>query len=109
AAALAWGLARCWRAAGWAAAALALGGGGSLLSPNGLALWRGPFATVSNDYLAYNHDWVSLKPFSVESAAVGLLLLGAVCLGVWRRADPRALAAVGLVLPSIQLARFSPF
>lgn len=109
AAALAWGLVRCWRPAGWAVAALGLGVAGSLLSPNGLDLWRGPFATVSNDYLTYNHDWISLKPLSVESAAVGVLILGAVCLGVWRRADPRALAAVGLLLPAIQLARFSPF
>lgn len=106
---LAWGLAQRWRAAAWALGALALGSGGALLSPNGAALWRGPFKTVSNTYLTYNHDWVSLKPLSPEGAAAGVLILLALGVGLWRPTDPRTLAALGLTLPAIQLARFSPF
>jgi len=110
AAVLAWALARRWRASAWAIGALTLGGGGSLLSPNGpVALWRGPFATVSGEYLSYNRDWIGLKPFSVEGAAVGLLIVAVCCLGAGRRDDPRTIAAAGLLLPAIQLARFSPF
>lgn len=107
---LAWLMARDLRSATAAALAFALGFSGSLLSPYGLRLWIAPFATVANPTLPLvNVDWTSLRPLSPTFAAMGLLLLVAVAVGVWRASDPRAGAALGLVLPAIQIARLTPF
>jgi len=109
AAVFAWILARDTRAAGAAALALGLAFGLSLLTPYGLRLWFYPFELVSNPYLEFNEDWASLRPLSLAGAPMGLLLLAAMCVGIWRATDARAVAALGLVLPAIQLARFTPF
>jgi hypothetical protein len=94
----------------WAAVAGLIGVAGSLLSPQGLALWTGPLRTIGNPLLSsFNLDWQSLRPFQANLAATGLLILLALLVGLWRATDPRALAALGLVLPTIQLARFTPF
>jgi hypothetical protein len=83
---------------------------GSLLSPQGVALWTGPIKTNGNPLLSsFNVDWQCLRPFQGNLAAAGVLILLALLVGLWRATDPRALAALGLVLPTIQLARFTPF
>lgn len=107
--AYAWLWARDVRSTVAAGAALVLGFGLSLLSPYGLRLWYYPFVTVSNPYTVYNTDWTGLRPFTSVGFAVGILLIAAFIAGVWRVTDARSVAAVGLVLPAIQLARFSPF
>jgi hypothetical protein len=106
----AWLLGRQVREAGWASLALALGFCISLLSPYGLSLWRAPFTSVTNPILPrVNMDWTSLRPMELTMAAMGLLIAGAVAVGIWRAGSPRALAATGLILPTIQIARLTPF
>lgn len=105
-----WLAGRLVRDAGWAGLALALGFGLSLLSPYGIGLWRAPFATVTNPLLPQvNMDWTSLRPMQLNMAAMGLLIAAAVATGIWRHRSPRALAATGLILPTIQIARLTPF
>jgi hypothetical protein len=40
---------------------------------------------------------------------MGLLILAAAALGVWRRSDPLTVAALVMIVPTIQYARFTPF
>lgn len=101
---------RQWAGARAAGLAIGLGFLLSLLSPYGLRLWALPFATVANPALkSINQDWVGLRPFALESAGMGLLLLAAMAVGIWRAGSPRAVGALGLTLPAIQIARFTPF
>lgn len=110
AAVIAWLAARDRQSAAAAGLALAGGFGLSLLSPYGLQLWLKPFATVAQPALAaINQDWVGLRPFSPESFGMGILLLVALGVGVWKSTSPRAIAALGLILPTVQIARFTPF
>ncbi len=97
------------KAAALALVALLGGATLSLLSPYGVALWLHPFESVSYPYKEYNQDWSSLTPFSSTDLPMGLLILLAVGLGVWRKPSVRSLAALGLLLPSIHLSRFTPF
>jgi len=104
----------CWtlegdrRAALLASLALPIGAAATLLSPVGLELWKMPFRIDSNPVLTYNLDWLGLRPFTVGYAPMGLLIVAAAALGVWRRPDPRALAALVLIFGTIQYARFIP-
>jgi hypothetical protein len=106
--------AACWtvigerRAATWATLALPIGAAATFLSPVGPELWKMPFRLNSNPMLSYNLDWVGLRPFSFGYAPMGLLIVAAAALGVWRRTDPRTLAALVLIVATIQYARFIP-
>lgn len=109
AAALAWGWQRQTRDAALAGASLLIGLVMSLLSPIGPRIWLLPLRSVSNVTMPFNDDWAGLRPLTPTYAAMGLLLVLALALGVWRRGDVRGLAAIGLALPTIQLARFTLF
>ena len=106
---VAWSLAHERRLAMMATLALVIGAGLSLLSPYGLRVWSYPLQTASNPYLIYNDDWASLRPLSPNGVAMGLLLLIAIGVGLRPATDPRVIASLGLVLPAIHIARFSPF
>ncbi|MFL5761835.1 MAG: hypothetical protein ACJ789_19220 [Thermomicrobiales bacterium] len=106
----AWTLARDYRAAANASLALLMGSAATLVSRFGLDLWRLPFTVSSNDaFIHINGDWVGLRPLSPVDSLVGLLIVAATALGVWRRGDARALTALALLLPTIQYSRFSTF
>ncbi len=109
AAVLAWLVARDMRSMAMAAMAFLLGFGLSLLSPFGLRLWAFPFRSLSNPTVPYNLDWTGLRPLTPTFATMGILILLAVAVGVWRATDPRAIATMGLLLPTIQVARYTPF
>jgi hypothetical protein len=107
---LAWLLVRDFRAVAWVGAALGLGFALSLASPHRLELWTAPLTTANNPLLpVVNQDWVSLQPKSIQVVGASLLLLAATAVGVWQSGRARALGAIGLLLPSIQVARFSLF
>jgi hypothetical protein len=103
-----WALAGDRPAATSAGVALVVGAAGTLFSPIGVEVWLLPFRISSNALLKYNQDWASLRPFTPGYAPMGLLIFAAAALGIWRRSDPRSLAALVLILPTIQYARFIP-
>jgi len=104
-----WVAQRDWSAVAWTVLALVIGVAISLLSPHGMALWLAPLHTASSSIQTVNADWQGLRPLSSDGAAAAVILLTALGLGVWRVTDARTMAALLLVLPSIQVARFSPF
>jgi len=106
---LAWLWTRSYRSALKAGAAIMLALVISLLTPYGVRLWYYPVRTASNPYMADNLDWAGLKPFTSMYIWMGIIIIGALLVGIWRSGDPRSLSAVGLVLPTIQTARFTPF
>jgi len=101
--------ARDTRSLAGAALAMAIGVALSLLSPFGLRLWYYPLQLISNPYLVFNEEWISLQPFSRVGWPMGLWLVTALGVGIWQVTSPRAVAAIGLVLPAIQKARFASF
>jgi hypothetical protein len=108
-AAASWTLIRDYRAAASAIVALAIGFASTALSPYGFSLWLMPLrVTANNELQLYNLDWHPLRPFTIGYLPMALLILAAVALGIWRLSDPRALAAMLFILPTIQYARFTP-
>lgn len=110
AAVIAWTVSHDRRSASMALVASGIGFSASLLSPAGPRLWLTPLTSASSPLLArYNPDWSSLQPLAFNDIGMALLILAAIGVGVWRATNPRALAAFGLGLPAMQLARFTPF
>jgi len=109
-AAIAWSLARDVRSVMGTVLALVVGVALSLLTPLGLQTWIYPLTAVATPFnLMYNHDWQSLRPLSASGAAMGLLMLVSVLLGVSRKPSARAVGAVLLLLPAIQYVRLTLF
>gem|GEM_PF-1369967 len=106
---IAWLWTRSYRSALRAGAALMLALAISMLTPYGVHVWKYPLKTAFNPYLSNNLDWSGLKPLSSMYIWMGIIVIGALLVGIWRAGDPRSLSAVGLVLPTIHTARFTPF
>lgn len=109
-AAIAWSLARDVRSVMGTLLALVVGGALSLLTPLGVQTWIYPLTALATPFnLMYNHDWQSLRPLSASGAAMGLLMLVSVLLGISRKPSARAVGAALLLLPAIQYVRLTLF
>jgi hypothetical protein len=65
--------------------------------------------TGSKQLQIYNLDWQPLRPFTLSYLTMGLLIIAAVAIGIWSIHDPRALAAICFILPTMQYVRFTPY
>ncbi len=80
-----------------------------LFNPQWDILWRWPVMQWTGAYTQkYNLDWTSLQPLKLSLLPTAILLLAACSLGILRW-EPRAIGALGLTLPTIQTARYTPF
>ncbi|ACZ41943.1 hypothetical protein Tter_1027 [Thermobaculum terrenum ATCC BAA-798] len=80
-----------------------------LLNPQWNILWRWPAMQWTGAYTQqYNLDWTSLQPLKLSLLPTAILLLAACSLGILRW-EPRAIGALGLILPTIQTARYTSF
>lgn len=109
-AAIVWAWDRDARAMRWAVLSLLVGSILSVLTPYGVRLWIVPLTIAVHPlHLTINQDWSGLRPFALEYAGMGLLLLAALAVGVVGSSSPRSLAAIAIALAAIHLARLTVF